>query len=129
MEKKVELKNIAKYRDTYRFVVFLLHQLRKQADIAYYPQLLTDLIEAYFEDDDKPVLEKAIKITAIKNSPVAATICKNHDCSYCGGTGTIIAIAQTTQQVMKYHCYGGIMDGVPYETIYYPESLEYFNPK
>lgn len=54
------------------------------------------------------------------------TECHNPKCKFCGGTGVIISKSETTMQVFKNHCYGGTMDGMPYETINYPESAKYF---
>lgn len=55
--------------------------------------------------------------------------CTDPNCKWCKGTGVIISKSETTMQVFKHRCYNGTMDGMPFETIKYPESIEYFAVK
>lgn len=57
------------------------------------------------------------------------SICRNPNCTWCSGIGVFIIKAETTLAVSKYYCYGGTTPAAPFETIYPPESLEYFEGK
>jgi hypothetical protein len=47
-----------------------------------------------------------------------ATKCINPDCQACKGTGEIKMVAETTQQVSYYDCYGDSISGTPNRTEY-----------